>query len=87
MTISGGIALIGGKFPISKGSTFAELAEKKAKEHKRPKDAEKNAIALFNVPLDWGKEYPMAQSLKREMVKLIFDKKHHAEYSKNAKLC
>ncbi len=75
LTISGGISLIGGKFPISKGAKFAEVAEKKAKEHERPLGLEKNSIAIFNVPLDWSKEYPTVQSLKNEMTGLINSKK------------
>lgn len=80
LTISGGIALIGGTFPIAKGAELSANAEKKAKEHERPgkKDlvkTDKNAIALFNVPLDWEKEFPLVQSLKNEMAKLIYTNK------------
>jgi len=71
LTISGGIAIIGGKFPISKGAEFSAAAEKKAKGHQRPGNEEKNAIALFGVPLSWDKEFPIVQSLKNEMVRLI----------------
>lgn len=71
LTISGGVALTGGKFPISKGADFAAIAEGCAKAHKRPSETDKNAIAIFGVPLDWEKEYPTVQSLKNELVKLI----------------
>ena len=80
LTISGGIALIGGSFPISKGATFAADAEKKAKEYSRPgpvggdgrpRPLEKNAISLFDKPLGWGKEFLIVKGIKEEMIPLI----------------
>jgi CRISPR-associated protein Csm1 len=80
LTISGGIALIGGSFPISKGAVFAAEAEEKAKEYSRPNPdrksserntLEKNAISLFNKPLGWGKEYLIIKEIKNRLVELI----------------
>lgn len=75
LTISGGVALTGGKFPISKGAGFAADAEGRAKAHRRPTDTEKNAIAIFGVPLGWDREYPMVLRLKNEMFNLIKEEK------------
>ena len=74
LTISGGIALTSGKFPISKGAVFSEDAEKLAKEHEQPGNVEKNAICIFNVPLSWNKEFPMVQSLKNELTTYVNQK-------------
>lgn len=70
LTISGGVALTGGKFPITKGAEFAADAEKKAKEHSGV-TTEKNAITLFGTPLQWDFEYPLVKSIKQELVRLI----------------
>jgi len=70
ISISGGIALTGGKFPISKGAEFSAQSEKRAKEHNAD-GYNKNAITIFNVPLNWDKEIPIVESLKDEMVNLI----------------
>ncbi|MBK8656803.1 MAG: type III-A CRISPR-associated protein Cas10/Csm1 [Haliscomenobacter sp.] len=70
LTISGGIALTGGKFPISKGALLAADAEKKAKEHYADGEA-KNALTVFDVPLNWESELIIVESLKHSMVGLI----------------
>jgi len=70
LSISGGIALTGGSFPISKGASFAAEAEKAAKNHET-EGLEKNAITLFNVPLHWELELPIVETLKSELLKLI----------------
>lgn len=84
LTISGGISLIGGSFPISKGAVFAADAEKKAKEYTRPDINtkhipnalfEKNAIALFDKPLGWEKEFELVKEIKDEMISLIESEK------------
>lgn len=74
LTISGGIAVTGGSFPISKGAEFAEQAEKTAKEYEREMDGklmDKDAITIFNTPLGWDKEYALVKELKDEMSALI----------------
>ncbi len=80
LTISGGISLIGGSFPISKGAVFAAEAEEKAKEYSRPNPmgegtVKKNAISLFNKPLGWEKEFGWVKAIKQEMVPLIVSDK------------
>src|SRR5690625_7870596 len=52
MTLSGGIALIGGKFPILKGADEAASAEDLAKNYKRG-DQTKNAFSIFGFSLSW----------------------------------
>ncbi|WP_425421327.1 type III-A CRISPR-associated protein Cas10/Csm1 [Phaeodactylibacter xiamenensis] len=70
ISISGGIALTTGKFPISKGAEFSAQAEKLAKEHNAD-GYDKNALTIFNVPLNWDKEIPIVENLKDQMVNLI----------------
>jgi CRISPR-associated protein Csm1 len=73
LTISGGIAITGGKFPIAKGADFAAEAEKKSKEHTTLIGG-KNAITLFGIPLQWRGEYPLVKKIKGELVRLITNK-------------
>lgn len=55
LTLSGGIALIGGSFPILKGAIEAEDAEKLAKNYERD-DQAKNAFSIFDYSLSWNPE-------------------------------
>jgi CRISPR-associated protein Csm1 len=71
LTISGGVAIVGGKFPISKGAVFAAEAEKKAKNHHLIDSSEKNAFAVFDMPLNWDYEFDLVESVKNELVELI----------------
>lgn len=68
--ISGGIALTGGKFPISKGAEFSADAEKRAKEHAAG-ELKKNAITLFDVPLNWETELPIVEDLRNDLLEMI----------------
>jgi len=57
-SLSGGLALTGGKFPIYKGAELAGDAEHRAKAYKRPgkeqkQDKTKHAFCFFDTPLDW----------------------------------
>jgi CRISPR-associated protein Csm1 len=92
MGLSGGLTLVGPKFPISRAATLAEEQEKRAKEHRVVDGSEKNAIALFGYPLNWEVEFPMVWGLKEEIVgQLAADndiqqsliskvKNHHAQF-------
>jgi CRISPR-associated protein Csm1 len=79
LTLSGGIAVVPPKFPISKGASQAADAEKQAKNHVyyhknddgTEKSYEKNAFTLFNVPLNWQHEYPHVKALKEELMGLL----------------
>ncbi len=70
--ISGGIALVDGKFPIAKGAKMAEEAEKLAKGHQHGKDgsSEKNSLTLLDTPLSWQFELPIVLQLQQEMLYL-----------------
>lgn len=75
ISISGGIAIVPVKFPISMGADMAAEAEKAAKNHtyylnkdKMPKEIlEKNAFTLLGMPLNWKYEYPIVKELKDNM--------------------
>jgi CRISPR-associated protein Csm1 len=68
--LSGGIAIVGGKFPIAKGALMAETAEKKAKQH-RVGELEKNAFCLLGYPLHWDIEYSVVKDLKEQLLTFI----------------
>lgn len=70
LSLSGGIAIVPGKFPIAKGASLAEVAEKLAKAHQYHQ-VEKNAFSLLNYSLNWDAELPLVEKLKDEMVRLI----------------
>ena len=50
LTLSGGIALTGGKYPISRGADHAGAAEESAKRYR----SEKDSFCFFGEPLSWS---------------------------------
>jgi len=70
LSLSGGIAIVGAKFPIAKGASMAEDAEKAAKSH-ICEGLEKNAFTLLDSPLHWKLEFPIVKTLKDELVRFI----------------
>lgn len=76
LTISGGMAVVPGKFPVMQASKMAEKAEDAAKDHGLPEAPEilqeiirtKNSFTLFNVPLHWETEFRMVEELKEDML-------------------
>lgn len=75
MTISGGVSVVGPKYPIVKAVEYAGNAEDEAKAHEyKPEKADsiperkKDAITLFGYPLHWEIEYPVVIGLKEELV-------------------
>ncbi|GJM35081.1 MAG: hypothetical protein DHS20C18_40820 [Saprospiraceae bacterium] len=71
ISISGGLALIGPKFPIAKAADMAGHAEDEAKDYpKYSKDKKKNAICFLELPISWDKEYNEVKRLKNDMIKL-----------------
>lgn len=77
LTISGGMATIGPRFPILKGAEYSESFEKAAKKHIYDKQ-EKNAFAFiaYNdtvdaneliLALNWENEFPYLKKLKDEI--------------------
>lgn len=76
ITISGGIAFVRQKFPISKAADMAGEAEHMSKEFKLSKNtskADKNAITFFGQTVSWDKEFDEVKRLKNEFV-LLSDK-------------
>lgn len=68
MSISGGIAIVDGKFPIAKAAALAGEAEDQAKQFN---NSEKNAITLFGECISWDKEYDYVKHHKEEFVSLV----------------
>lgn len=70
MGISGGMAIVGGKYPIAKSANQSDEEEKRAKNHSFDK-IDKNAISFLGMPFSWGKEFHEVESLKCQLVQLI----------------
>ena len=71
LTLSGGLAVVPGKFPISKAAEMAEVAEKQAKAHSYQGQLAKNAFTFLHKPLRWEVELASVQGLKEEMVRYV----------------
>jgi len=73
-TLSAGIAMMGGKFPISKGADMAGSAEGKAKKFGEEKtnyiSAKKNAICIFDEVVSWD-EFEQIHQLKNYMMEWL----------------
>lgn len=70
MGISGGMAIVGGKYPIAKSATQSDEEEKRAKNHSFDK-IDKNAISFLGIPFSWGDEFDEVERLKCQLVELI----------------
>ncbi|MCM8820268.1 MAG: hypothetical protein NC925_05680, partial [Candidatus Omnitrophica bacterium] len=81
--ITGGIAIEKPKFPIRRGALNAGTLEHKAKDfcieknkvdeqYKKP--YQKNAFALFGVPLSWQSDFEKVKELKEQILKFLKDK-------------
>lgn len=68
--ISGGMAIVGGKYPIAKAATQSDEEEKRAKGHSFGK-ADKNSISFLGSPFNWEKEYKSVEELKDLLVRHI----------------
>lgn len=73
ITLSAGVAMIGGKFPISKGAELAGFAESQAKSFgkREGKEAQKNAISLFGEVVSWN-ELTYIKDIRDKLIE--FDK-------------
>lgn len=71
LTLSGGLAVVPGKFPISKAAEMAEVAEKQAKAHYYHGQLAKNAFTFLHKPLRWEEELASVQLLKEQMVRYV----------------
>lgn len=65
-SISGGIAIVGDKFPIMKGAEESDKEEKNAKNHTCA-GSEKNALSFMGTPLNWDEEYEVVKRLMEEI--------------------
>lgn len=84
ISISGGMAIVTPKYPISKGAEEAREAEEEAKDHEYvfgdvQTTFKKNAFCLLGAGLNWDYEYPQVKELKHLLKSLIND--HHVSRS------
>ncbi len=73
-SLSGGIALVTGKYPLIKAAAYSEQEEQHAKSHAYKKQGtvyEKNSLSFFGTPLNWQTEFPLVESLKETLVSAI----------------
>lgn len=70
LSISGGIAIVGAKFPIAKAAEMAGDAEDKAKEYN---NGAKNAICFLGETVGWDNEFDEVRTLKEEFCHQIKD--------------
>jgi CRISPR/Cas system-associated protein Cas10 (large subunit of type III CRISPR-Cas system) len=68
ISISGGIAIVQPKFPISKAAELAGEAEDAAKQFR---DGEKNAFHMLGKTVSWNQEFDYVKSYKQQFITLI----------------
>ena len=68
ISISGGVAVVQPKFPISKAAELAGDAENTAKQFN---NGEKNAFHMLGKTVSWNKEFDYVKSFKQQLVSLI----------------
>jgi len=77
LTLSGGVAIVTGKFPVLKAAAMAGDFEDEAKGHSISKgdcmNISKNAFTLFGEPLNWEYEFPVVKEIKEKIIE--FSKK------------
>ena len=71
VTISGGIAIVGSKFPIAKSAEMSGNAEEAAKRYDDGKGHLKNAFNMFGETVSWNFEFDYLQRYKKQFVNLI----------------
>lgn len=74
LTISGGMVILPGKFPVMQGAKLAEQAEKAAKDYILNGVKLKNAFCLFGKALHWEREMVEVVKLKNQLLELLSDK-------------
>jgi CRISPR-associated protein Csm1 len=67
ISISGGIAIVGDKFPIAKAAELAGEAEHNAKSNSEAK----NAFNMFGETISWKNDFGYVERYKKEFVDLI----------------
>jgi CRISPR-associated protein Csm1 len=70
MGLSGGMAIVGGKFPIAKGAALSQDEEKNAKSHLY-QNTEKNAFSMMGHAMNWDMEYPLVLELKNRLLEQV----------------
>lgn len=77
-SISGGIALIEGKYPIMRGAADSDEEEKNAKNHaltlSNSEQRLKDSLSFMETPLNWQEEFPVVESLKDAIVSFVNSK-------------
>lgn len=73
ITISGGIAVVHHKYPISKAAELAGDAEDAAKNYHDAEKGDKNAFHMLGKTVSWDKEFDYVKSFKQQFVSLIKD--------------
>ena len=73
ISLSGGIAIVGHKFPIMKAAKMAAKEEKNAKSYNK---GEKDAFSMMEYALSWkkGKEFEVVEELKNKFMRLLDSK-------------
>ncbi len=79
VSLSAGIALVGGKFPIVKAAEMSGKAEKSAKNFERESSqnyltTKKNALTILNETISWEDEFGFIQKLSGELHKMLKEK-------------
>jgi len=79
VSLSAGIALVGGKFPIVKAAEMSGKAEKKAKNFERDNTqnyltTRKNALTILNVTISWEDEFDFVRKLSDELLDMLKEK-------------
>lgn len=69
-SISGGIAILGAKYPIIAGAEESAEEEENAKAHEC-NGLKKDSISFFTTPLNWKKEFPAVERLKDDITELL----------------
>lgn len=70
-SLSGGVALVNGKYPLIKAAAQSEHEEQLAKNHSYENKGavfEKNSLSFLGFPLNWQTEYPQVKSLMETLV-------------------
>ena len=70
LSISGGMAIVGPKFPISKAAEIAGEAENTAKSFNQ---GQKNAFSFLGECVSWNKEFPKVKAMKADFINQIQD--------------
>jgi CRISPR-associated protein Csm1 len=78
ISLSGGLAIVRPKFPISKAAEISGSAEDLAKTNQFLIDGKilaKNAMTIFGIAINWEKEMPFVVECKNDLVNWIHHRK------------